>query len=545
MAHWQYQGRAQPVSFSPPVVVPFVEPTIIFDKTVIYQSYAVAPFVPPAFTEFWFTPFSEPKRSKPVPTHHPALAWTFAEYDDLRREWYSPLSEPKPQRSKSRAPWFDFDAQGNLEPIVSFSWYNNLSTHPGQKKFPASQQQPTLAWSTFTPSEFSEWWYTPLSEPVRFKQPMRQHITLAWTFADYDDLSRAWYSPFSEPKRDKPRAQNQQELAWSTFTPAAAAFTEFWFSPFSEPKRERRAQQQQALAWVFAQYDDLTKAWFSPLAEPVRYRRFGVAYQPVTTIDVKPTVSFGWYNWLHDPIRVPRRLPPALNQEFAIDVEPTVSFSWYGWLHDPVRFRRFPTAEQQAFTSDTSVQVDPRDIKWYFPWTDPVRVARRLAPALNQEFATDLDPIVSFGWFGALTEPVRVRVSLRTAINPFIVSDTRPTVSFSWYGNLSEPKRFRRGLRADEQQVGFFDPFPPRVNIGWFGPLSNPVLPKARYQLQRSFAGPERLLVTPIILTMAVTEENNDRAQFALSIYNRAASARVSIEEIPFRDDAAISIREP
>jgi len=165
--------------------------------------------------------------------------------------------------------------------------------------------------------------------------------------------------------------------------------------------------------------------------------------------------------------------------------------------------------------------------KWHQAWSQPVK--RSIAPALAVALAAT----------SGLFAPV---------LNP----STQITQSFEsrWHYPWSEPVRVKPQVPVAEQQFISWiarDSFAITGFIPWFEPLSEPVrFPNGlKVYLQRYLEEPPREL-PPVndTATMAATEINSDVASFGVSVYNKAAVARVSIYEIPAIRGGAAGLEE-
>lgn len=183
----------------------------------------------------------------------------------------------------------------------------------------------------------------------------------------------------------------------------------------------------------------------------------------------------------------------------------------------------------KAEPPDQSVQPGQTNAApWIYPWSEPVRY--RIVPALAIALAAS-----------GLFSP--------------IISPTQPEGIFfhQWF---AEPVRTLPGLGPHLQQVDSLPtpvlPLASTLN-SWFHPLSDPVwLPIGlKDWLQQTTAWPPRLLPpADVTATMAATETNNDVALIGVQVYDSAApsgaaaSANVSIAEVPTENNAAASLRE-
>lgn len=158
----------------------------------------------------------------------------------------------------------------------------------------------------------------------------------------------------------------------------------------------------------------------------------------------------------------------------------------------------------------------------------------------------------NFEWFAALSEPYPYVRGLRTEYQAqfwWPSHELAPSMG-SWFNALSDPPKPLAGLQA-VYQMQFQWPshvIPPRVDW-WFWPLSEPPgsLPGLGVAHQLAFTVPPRVIPAANVVTIAAIETNNDifRAAIEVGAVGPPARCAVSIEEIPFIGDAAISIREP
>jgi hypothetical protein len=134
-------------------------------------------------------------------------------------------------------------------------------------------------------------------------------------------------------------------------------------------------------------------SWYVNLSEPIVKQniRLGTANQPFLFFHPNPVVSFGWFESLIDPVKVPLRLRTGLNQDFILNPLPRVSFGWFGELSKPQKLflTWLPTADQQTFTTDPTLFPNPaRFLEGWFNWySEPVRFKLGLSVTLQQTLA--------------------------------------------------------------------------------------------------------------------------------------------------------------
>ena len=425
----------------------------------------------------------------------------------------------------------------------------------------------------------SYWLYQGLTEPIT--------VTQAPTVTA-DSWINDWLTPIRRPFVVALIASGL--VPFDPSPPEAVAFPSGW----SQPPASRQLIQYQSLALVqtVAAPAGVTMGWEQPFFDPVRVKRRS-ADQPYLAQDLRPVVSFGWFESFSDPSR---RKPPVILQQalgwgiftpaapitdigwygalsepvrlrrfasvhqpyLAQDLRPIVSYGWFGPLSEPVRYRVFYTRLQRFFTEDTDVTPDPQIIPWYAPLSEPTRLRRlpTLTAPLQQTIAFDPFPLVNrgvMGWFAPLGEPVRVRQRLKESNQSSIAFVFAPEVitTDKWFAHLSQPYLVRL-FHASQQQAYTNDSelFPqPSELIQWFSNLSEPTRDLKvglSARLQMSLAAPERVLPTPdVTVIMNAIEDNQDIFSAGVVTYNQAVRAVVSIEEIEVGDDAGLSIREP
>ena len=182
-----------------------------------------------------------------------------------------------------------------------------------------------------------------------------------------------WFSPISEPVRFKrtPRAAvavNNQTLAFNPLPIVSFGY----FAGLSEPVRKKpgtRAERQQVLA--FQPTPVVSFGWFEELSKPRKL--------------AKPTFHPHGQQWL------------------AFEPLPRVSFGWFENLSEPKRFKKgLRTDLQQFFTSDTDVIPISKLIQWFANLSEPVRIKPGLKASLQQFLASPSRLIPTPTSFGIL-----------------------------------------------------------------------------------------------------------------------------------------------
>jgi hypothetical protein len=171
-----------------------------------------------------------------------------------------------------------------------------------------------------------------------------------------------WYSPISEPVRFKrvPRAAvavNNQTLAFSPLPVVSFG----WFRLLTDPVRGQklglRAHEQQTTA--FNTLPVVSFGWFEELSKPRTLEKKGIrpGLQQTLAFHPRPFVSFGWFGNLSDPVRIKRGLRPSLQQFFTTDTSAipiSKLIAWFDWLSDPVRVKPGLRASLQQFLASPS-----------------------------------------------------------------------------------------------------------------------------------------------------------------------------------------------
>lgn len=146
--------------------------------------------------------------------------------------------------------------------------------------------------------------------------------------------------------------------------------------------------------------------WYVRFTDPpVRTKRGLKASQQLFRVAApyQPTVSFGWFKGLSEPIRFPRRLKSGLQQTLAPSPNPIVSFGWMAPLSVP----RDKTKPGLKPSNQIAVFYHPR-------------------------------PIISIPWWQMLAEPtIKTKLGLRASQQQFLAQPPRllPTANITgvWY----------------------------------------------------------------------------------------------------------------
>lgn len=171
-------------------------------------------------------------------------------------KWFEPLSEPPRFRQGLRPSQQQFLAQSNPLPIVSFSWFNELSkpaslTRPGLR--PAQQQFLAYVPNPTTVTPFA--WFMPLSEPVRSRSGLKSQQQAFFSFNPVPLVSFSWFAGLSKPSTVARPGLLPSQQQFTAFHPTPSPFVASgWFQPLSDPIVRTRSglkpSQQQFLAWL-------------------------------------------------------------------------------------------------------------------------------------------------------------------------------------------------------------------------------------------------------------------------------------------------------
>lgn len=467
------------------------------------QAFTTDPRTPETVTaDKWIYPWSDPVRQKLGlrPSLQQALIATTLDPDtqitqDFESRWHYPWTEPVRLKRQLPAGEQQSLAQGPVQTpefITTDKWIYGWSEPVRQKIGLAVRLQqaliaPVLDPNTQISQDFESRWHYAWTEPVRFlRLASAQQQVFAFQPPSFEIVTvDKWVYPWSEPVRQKPglQASLQQSLIATTLEPETQIIQDFesrWHYSWSEPvriKRQLPAGEQQSLAQGPVQTPEFITGdkWAYGWSEPVR-QKVGLA------------------------VRLQQALiAPVLNPNTQITQD--FESRWhYGWS-EPVRFRRFASAQQQAFAfQPPSFEIVTPD-KWIYPWSEPVRQKAGLRASLQQALiATTLNPDTQITqnyesrWHYAWSEPVRTRrlatAQQQTVAAQFFVAEI-VTVD-KWFKFLEEPVRQKPGLRSSLQQTQAQTVLEPEAQIiqtyesRWHYAWSEPVrfrrLPTAEHQ---------------------------------------------------------------
>ena len=427
---WVYQ-LSEPVRFKRGLYAPY------------HEEFWWGDFTPEVSTpDKWFEPLSEPVRTRRFNAASQQVTAPTDTDPVVSFGWLNPLSVPTPPKSGLQARYQQFFtispyALTQPETVTEDRWHTRWQdTVPAKKSILAGQQQ-FLALSPFPitgETVTADKWIYPLSEPVRVKKsvPWQQFTTLdPYGLTQPEKVTESrWHQPWSEPVRIKSRisAASQQTLAlhhnptvsfgwfgnlsaptslaksglraslqqFTTIDPYALTQPERvsedkWHQPWSEPQRSKRGllAPAQLTSVVPTVTERVTvDKWFESLSEPARLKRgLSAVYQAALAFHTNPSVSFGWFGRLTEPVRTKSRV--AWQQPLALHSNPTVSFGWFGSLSDPTREKPgLSAALQQYFTSDPTVPAQPVTVGNWFSWfSEPARQKPGLGTGLQQDQA--------------------------------------------------------------------------------------------------------------------------------------------------------------
>lgn len=220
--------------------------------------------------------------------------------------------------------------------------------------------------------------------------------------------------------------------------------------------------------------------------------------EPVNTpIQAQDFFVSSWHRPLSEPVRVQKKMRPALVPSFKFDPfpipppDPRPEFRWWMQPSEPVRVQKpLPVGTHPSYWMDQEAKRELDIIRFFPPLSEPVRTKKRMDLGLQPFYFFDpfplpaeADPSIFFRWFRPLSEPVRVKKDVSAsrmpvwAIDPFQLTLPEATSLDKWYSPLSEPVRVEAPL-----PVGSFPFFwlnqlaklePDRMR--WFYPFSEPV----------------------------------------------------------------------
>lgn len=305
----------------------------------------------PVFTEpvlSWHAPLSEPVRRRIAP----ALAVALAASGLTQCPGFIPpdigVASGTWSQPPARIRQVQYQAQAFVsvvETITPDKWFAPWSDPPKPKAGLAVARQQFIAFvqaAPFPEATFESKWHYPWSEPVRVKPGLRaaaQQSFTSTTVTVFESVTLdKWY--FAWPTPPKPKTSvtpaSQQFIAFVKAAPfPEATFESKWHYAWSEPVRlkpgMRAAQQAFLFAPTFTSGESITlDKWYAALAEPVRVKPgLRAAAQSSFTTDLKPQVSFSWFQKLDEPSVKARSGLRASAQTFlALAPQPVVSFAW-------------------------------------------------------------------------------------------------------------------------------------------------------------------------------------------------------------------------
>jgi len=485
----------------------------------------IAPPVAPAAAGSWFTPLSEPVRTKNFPTSQQAALFFVAPSGEVvtADKWFAQFRNPVrrvaaatryEQLSVDTDPVVTFSWFGQLrdpmrrvptwprheqtitdtDPIVSFGWFGNFSDPVRRKATATRYEQPS--WSLFQAEVRDIGWFSPLSTPTLPKSRMAalstryQFINANYRMAWYQDLSKplfrtrwtptdqqsypffpqpnvvniGWFNWLSEPKKLPAKFVAADHEFENAFT--ALAFSVDWYQPLSAPYPAKRRAPGIGVKYPFVA-EVYRLNWYADLSRPTLRARWTPTDQQAYPFFPQPNtqVDFGWFKGLQDPVR---RLTRPIPDQYIGYPPITASFSWFGELRDPMR-RIKPTPTDQQFYPYFPQPNAETPFGWFNNLSDPSRRIREI-PGLKVRY-----PFVAghpqIGWFNALSVPPRLsKPEIGPAIRvryQFISSVQRS----SWFRPLSEPTR---RITSYDLLRDYADWVAVSTHIGWFSGLSDP-----------------------------------------------------------------------
>jgi hypothetical protein len=225
-----------------------------------YQVSAAPVFTPTTETitvDKWWQPLAEPVRVKAglaAPLQQSLAlvkAAPFPETVSIDR-WLLPLSEPVRIKPGLLADTQREVGYANIQPLVSFGWFNWLNEPVRLKPGLGAPYQLVYAANTspFTETVTVDKWFTWLAEPVRVKARLGTALNQYEAFVKASPFPETvtesrWHQPWSEPVRFRRLPTSEQQvLAYVRVEPPAPVFTN-WFTGLSEPVRFRHLARAQ------------------------------------------------------------------------------------------------------------------------------------------------------------------------------------------------------------------------------------------------------------------------------------------------------------
>lgn len=337
------------------------------------------------------------------------------------------------------------------------------------------------------------------------------------------------------------------------FVPVPFQRQEQFPSGWSQPPAQIRQVQYQASTGGFAPIE-LTSVdkWFQWLSDPVRQKPglLAALQRPFTTdpfalTQPESVTESRWHQPWSEPVRLKPRLYEGLQLFSALHPNPSVSFGWFGNLSEPVREKiGLRAILQRDFTIDPYALTQPEAVlepKWHQAWSEPVRIKPGLLADLQYQptyFQTP-ENITQDKWFSAFSEPVRIKPGLRPSLQQFLAlvkaASFGETIFIDkWLQQLSIPQKLaKQGIRPELQQFLALvrsGPFTEDVlESKWHFAWSEPVRQKPR--LLTGIQQPLQHVISPITLYLQATESPDVMAA-TISQFASLIGCEVSIIEI-------------
>ena len=257
----------------------------------------IAPPVAPAAAGSWFTPLSEPVRTKNFPTSQQAALFFVAPSGEVvtADKWFAQFREPV--RRVAAATRYE-QLVTDTDPVVTFSWFGQLR------------------------------------DPMRRVPTWPRHEQ---TITDTDPIvSFGWFGNFADPTRRKPNIgpyrDNADWVAVETSIP--------WFGNLSSPLfRTRWTPTDQQASPYFPPVVQVDYGWFSPLSTPTLPKSRMAA------------LTIGWLGINHCPRRIRRReYRPVLASSIRLSRKSTVLIGMPSFLG-----RRFAPAGRRPISNLTRI----------------------------------------------------------------------------------------------------------------------------------------------------------------------------------------------
>ena len=454
------------------------------------------------------------RKTQPHPSQQQTLAfWPFPITGEVVTldKWYQEFSQPVRVKLGLLASAQQFLAIDPFiltqpERVSEDKWHQPWSEPVRRAGLKTNLQSSYAAPIFVTETVTVDKWFGWLSDPVRQKPGLGVALQQSFTTDAEPQVAFSWFGWLSDPVRVKVGLQASQQAFFTIDTEPTVSFS--WSDGLSEPVRVRlfQAAQQQPLAWSSFTPAAQDIRWFTSLSEPVRVRYLHASQQQAFQPDTKPTVSFGWFGWLSEPVRQKPGLAAQQQQFLEFQPTPIVSIGWYApWSEPSVKALRLPAAQQPYLAWSSFTPAATTEDQWHQPWSEPVRIKRALSP--GAQFFTIGQPttVVNFSqtwtdvqfstyrlfqglaepiftqavvpedrWHQPWSEPVRLKRGLGVHLQPVTQGEIKPRVSFAWYEWLSDPVRLKRGTGSHLQPFAQADT-KPKVSFGWYGRLSEPV----------------------------------------------------------------------